>query len=84
MVKKGLKVGDSFTDGNQTYRVKAILPDGNYISKRVAIGAETPSEKAVEEPETVIEEVDNAEEETTKENPVKRTPSKTRNVKSSK
>ena len=35
MVSSGLKIGDTFTDGGFTYEIKAVLPDGNYISKRV-------------------------------------------------
>lgn len=33
MVEKGLKVGAIFEDGEQTYKVLEVLPDGNYISK---------------------------------------------------
>lgn len=34
MIKKGLKVGETFTDGGLTYEVLGYDKDGNYISTR--------------------------------------------------
>lgn len=34
MVEAGLKVGSVFEDGGLCYEVQAVLPNGNYISKR--------------------------------------------------
>lgn len=47
-VKKGMKVGDTFKDGESSYEVKEVLEDGNYISKRLE-----PNEKAEAVPEAV-------------------------------
>lgn len=47
MVKRGLKAGAVFTDGNLTYMVDEVLPNGNYISHVVPRG--TKSVKAKEE-----------------------------------
>lgn len=35
MVKRGLEVGSVFTDGNRTYMVDKVLPNGSYISHSV-------------------------------------------------
>lgn len=35
MVSKGLKVGDTFTDGNFTYKVNKVDELGNYVSSLV-------------------------------------------------
>ena len=35
MIKPDLKVGDTFTDGNRTYKVVAVVSKGLYISKVV-------------------------------------------------
>lgn len=56
MIPKNLKVGDKFTEGNSTYEVLEIVPQG-YVSKRVAIGpakgytVETPK---VDEPKASV------------------------------
>lgn len=34
MISKGLKVGDTFTDGGTPYIVLKVCEDGNYISRR--------------------------------------------------
>ena len=41
MVKPNLPVGAVFEDGGLYFEVQSVLPDGNYISKRI----ETPIEK---------------------------------------
>lgn len=53
MISKGLKVGDTFTDGGTPYIVLKVCEDGNYISRRctpeeVKNVAENPQEKAEE------------------------------------
>ena len=45
MVKKGLKAGETFVDGGLPYIVVKVLPNGNYISKRIE---KLPEEKPVE------------------------------------
>ena len=48
MVSKGLKVGDTFTEGVSTYIVEQVLPNGDYISRRVITPVEIeekPTEK---------------------------------------
>lgn len=34
MIATNMKVGDLFEDGGLYYEVQAVLPDGNYISRR--------------------------------------------------
>jgi len=43
MVPKGLKKGDTFTDGG-LYKVLDVLPSGNYISERLAKTAKAAAE----------------------------------------
>ena len=50
MVKPNLKIGATFEDGGLYYEVQSVLPDGNYISKRVEKPTETPKETPQEEP----------------------------------
>ena len=56
MISKGLKVGDTFTDGGTPYIVLKVCEDGNYISRRctpeeVKNVAENPQEKSEEKVE---------------------------------
>ena len=50
MVKPNLNIGATFEDGGLYYEVQSVLPDGNYISKRVEKPTETPKETPQEEP----------------------------------
>ena len=52
MVNKGLKVGDVFKEGGLYYEVQSVLPNGNYISKRV----NEPEESVEQEGEVAKEE----------------------------
>ena len=36
MVEKGLQKGAVFTEGSSFYKVEEVLPDGNYISRRIS------------------------------------------------
>lgn len=36
MIKKGMEKGAVFTEGSSFYRVEEVLPDGNYISRRIS------------------------------------------------
>ena len=61
MIPKGLKVGDTFTEGNSTYEVLEVIP-GGYSSKRIKLNAESYAyEEAMKaepkKPEPVKEEV---------------------------
>lgn len=49
MVKRGLEAGAVFTDGNRTYMVDKVLPNGSYISHSVPKG--TKAQKKKEEPD---------------------------------
>lgn len=40
MVSKGLKVGDTFTDGDFTYKVEKVDDNGNYVSSLVTTASE--------------------------------------------
>ena len=85
MVTKGLKVGDSFTDGNSRYRVKKVLHDGSYISARIGtIDAETPSEMAGKESEEEVNATDKAEAVSEKKTTAKRTTLKQKTAKNDK
>lgn len=53
MIRKDLKVGDKFTDGNRTFIVQAVVSEGVYISKVVDSEEEAP---IVEEKKEVKEE----------------------------
>lgn len=37
MISKGLKVGDTFKDGNKVFTIDAVLVDGNYISHCISV-----------------------------------------------
>lgn len=52
MISKGLKVGDTFTDGGFLYKITSLDSNGNYISSRV--GKASEDIKPVEE----VKEVD--------------------------
>lgn len=54
MVKPNLPVGAVFEENGLHYEVQSVLPDGNYISKRVT----EPKEQVVEsQPEAAVEEI---------------------------
>ena len=53
MIPMGLKVGDTFKDGESTYKVLEVVGD-NYVSERV--GETSPSAPVVEPKEEVVEE----------------------------
>mgnify|MGYP005799182461 CR=1 FL=1 len=36
MIKKGMKEGAVFTEDGSFYKVEEVLPDGNYISRRIS------------------------------------------------
>ena len=56
MVKQNLPVGAVFEDGGLYFEVQSVLPDGNYISKRIEKHEEKPQEHDNEEvPENVPE-----------------------------
>ena len=60
MVKPNLPVGAVFEDGGLYFEVQSVLPDGNYISKRIEkqepVNEEVPVKSADESPENIIEE----------------------------
>ena len=60
MVKQNLPVGAVFEDGGLYFEVQSVLPDGNYISKRIEkqepVNDEAPEKSADEAPENVPEE----------------------------
>ena len=60
MVKPNLPVGAVFEDGGLYFEVQSVLPDGNYISKRIEkqepVNEESPEKSADESPENVPEE----------------------------
>lgn len=69
MVKKGLKAGETFVDGGLPYVVVKVLPNGNYISKRIE---KIPEEKSVETAENEAQGESEKDKETEKESqPVK-------------
>lgn len=43
MIVSNMKVGDVFEDGGLHFEVQAVLPDGNYISRRI----ETPVSEGI-------------------------------------
>lgn len=53
MVKQNLPVGAVFEDGGLYFEVQSVLPDGNYISKRIEKPQEPDKDKV---PENVPEE----------------------------
>ena len=58
MVKQNLPVGAVFEDGGLYFEVQSVLPDGNYISKRIEKqdNEEVPEEPADEVPKNIPEE----------------------------
>ena len=58
MVKPNLPVGAVFEDGGLYFEVQSVLPDGNYISKRIEKkdNEEVPDESTDQVPENVPEE----------------------------
>ena len=53
MVKQNLPVGAVFEDGGLYFEVQSVLPDGNYISKRIEKPQEPDKDKVPENvPET--------------------------------
>ena len=48
MIRKDMKVGDTFVDGEQTYKVIEVLDSGNYISKAVT-AEEMPKKRTVKD-----------------------------------
>lgn len=51
MVIRGLKPGDTFSDGPLFYKVLSVNEDGSYISTRVEAVEEPDNAEAVEEPD---------------------------------
>ena len=60
MVKQNLPVGAVFEDGGLYFEVQSVLPDGNYISKRIEkqepLKEESPGKLEDEVPENIPEE----------------------------
>ena len=60
MVKPNLPVGAVFEDGGLYFEVQSVLPDGNYISKRIEkqepLKDEEPGKSEDEVPENIPEE----------------------------
>lgn len=60
MVKQNLPVGAVFEDGGLYFEVQSVLPDGNYISKRIEkqepVNEEAPVKSEDESPENITEE----------------------------
>ena len=52
MIPKGLKVGDTFVDGKQTFVVRAVLANGNYESETVKAVPENTKETVVRKKRT--------------------------------
>ena len=48
MVNKNLPVGAVFEDGGLYFEVQSVLPDGNYISKRIKKPQEPDKDKVPE------------------------------------
>lgn len=45
MITPNMKAGDVFEDGGLHFEVQAVLPDGNYISRRIEEPVCKPEEK---------------------------------------
>ena len=60
MVKPNLPVGAVFEDGGLYFEVQSVLPDGNYISKRIEkqepVNEEAPVKSEDEVPKNIQEE----------------------------
>ncbi len=52
MIPKGLKAGDTFIDGKQTFVVRAVLANGNYESEAVKSVPEKTRETVVRKKRT--------------------------------
>ena len=77
MVKPNFTIGTVFEDGGLYYEVQAVLPSGDYISKRVDKVLEPEKEITVPIPEPE-QEIPIPIPEKTEDNPVKRTRTTTR------
>ena len=85
MVKPNFTIGTVFEDGGLYYEVQAVLPSGDYISKRVDKGPEPEKEITVPIPEPeqeipipIPEKTEDKPVKKTEDNPVKRTRTTTR------
>ena len=83
MVKPNFTIGTVFEDGGLYYEVQAVLPSGDYISKRVDKVPEPEKEITVPIPEheqeiPIPEKTEDKPVKKTEDNPVKRTRATTR------
>lgn len=85
MVKPNFTIGTVFEDGGLYYEVQAVLPSGDYISKRVDKVPEPEKEITVPIPEPeqeipipIPEKTEDKHVKKTEDNPVKRTRTTTR------
>lgn len=85
MVKPNFTIGTMFEDGGLYYEVQAVLPSGDYISKRVDKVPEPEKEITVPIPEPeqeipipIPEKTEDKPVKKTEDNPVKRTRTTTR------
>lgn len=83
MVKPNFTIGTVFEDGGLYYEVQAVLPSGDYISKRVDKVPEPEKEITVPIPEheqeiPIPEKTEDKPVKKTEDNPVKRTRTTTR------
>lgn len=85
MVKPNFTIGTVFEDGGLYYEVQAVLPSGDYISKRVDKVPEPEKEITVPIPEPeeeipipITEKTEDKPVKKTEDNPVKRTRTTTR------
>lgn len=83
MVKPNFTIGTVFEDGGLYYEVQAVLPSGDYISKRVDKDPEPEKEITVPIPEheqeiPIPEKTEDKPVKKTEDNPVKRTRTTTR------
>ena len=85
MVKPNFTIGTVFEDGGLYYEVQAVLPSGDYISKRVDKVPEPEKEITVPIPEPeqeipipIPEKTEDKPVKNTEDNPVKRTRTTTR------
>lgn len=85
MVKPNFTIGTVFEDGGLYYEVQAVLPSGDYISKRVDKVPESEKEITVPIPEPeqdipipIPEKTEDKPVKKTEDNPVKRTRTTTR------
>ena len=52
MVSKGLKAGDTFIEGVSAYIVEKVLPNGDYVSRRIGKADAKKEEKPVKRTRT--------------------------------